>query len=172
MSFEEEVVVVHRGCKHGCKRAGRFVCFDRGCKNNHIGLDVNLPVQNQIASLNIKSTIALWCYLTNHTLNIVNSILFNCTAVEFIKEFTRSADINIEYITVSIRIVVAGKNSVLGSIHTAYLRAVFVTLGAICRTAGTNTLNKYDCLWFFAVARALKMTVCWSRCVTKAFKLK
>ena len=48
MCFKEEVVVIHRCCKHSCQWAGRLVCFDRSRKNYHISLDVNLFVQNQI----------------------------------------------------------------------------------------------------------------------------
>ena len=135
MSFEEEVVVVHRSCKHCSKWTSRLVCFDRCCKNNHISLDMNLFVQNQIASLNIKSSVALRSNFSYLTFDVVNAILFNSAAIELIKEFTWSTNVNVEYIAVCIRIVVACKDCVLCSIHTTDLRAVLVTLCRICRTA-------------------------------------
>ena len=121
MSFEEEVVVVHRSCKHCSKWTCRFVCFNRCCKNYHICFDMNLLVQNQITSLNIKSSITLWCNFSYLTFNVMNTILFNCTAVELIKKFTRSTNVNIEYITVCIRIMIACKDCVFCSIHTTDL---------------------------------------------------
>ena len=89
-------------------------------QNDEIGRDRDLFVIDQIRALYHQFTVFV-IYFSDHTLDIVHAILFNCTTVELIKVLTRCSYIYIEYINICIRILISCKHFVLCSIHTANL---------------------------------------------------
>ena len=158
--LSKEVVGIHAGCQHSCQRTSALVCFDCSSQNDHVSLDVQLFVGNQIRCLNIQCAVSLRCNLADHTLNIVYAILLYCTAIELIIVLARGTNVDVEYINVSIRIFFTAQHSVLCGIHTADLGAVFLT-AAMLRTGFTaaDALYEYQCLRLLAVGQTLQVTI-------------
>ena len=82
---------------------------------------MKLLVSDKIGSLNGKGAVGLRRNLAYHTLDVVNAVLFNSSAVELVEELTGSTDINVEYINIGVGIFFSDKHSVLSGVHTAYL---------------------------------------------------
>ena len=166
MSFCEEVVGIHACSQHGCQRTGTLVCFDCSSQNDHICLDVQLFIGDQVRSLNVQCAVRLRSNLADHTLNIMYAILFYGTAIELIIVLARCTNVDVEYIDIGIRIFFTAQHCVLCGIHTADLGAVFLT-AAMLRTGFTaaDTLYEYQCLRLLAVGQTLQMTFCRTVCL-------
>ena len=175
MCFCEEVVGIHTCCQHGCQRTSCLIRFNCSCQNDHICLDVQLFVGEQIRSLNHQRTICLRRNLADHTLNIVYAVLFYCTPIEFIVVLARCTNVNIEYINVGIRILFTAQHCVLCRIHTANLRAVFLTaaaMGCIAGLSAADTLYKYQSLRLLVVGKPFEVTFCRAICFQDTFKFQ
>lgn len=104
MSLGEEVVGIHTCSEHCSYGTGGLVRLDSGCQNYQISVDMELLVSDKVRCLNIKISVRSGGNLSDHTLYVVNAVLFNSSAVELIEELTGSTDINVEYINVCIGI--------------------------------------------------------------------
>ena len=126
VSLCEEVVCVHGSCELCCERTRALVGFDSSGKDNKVSLYMELFVHDEVGRLNIESAVSLRRYLTDRALDIVNAVVLDSSAVEFIEVLAGSTHVDIEYINVGIGVLFAGEHCVLCGVHTAYLGAVLL----------------------------------------------
>ena len=177
MSLGEEVVGIHTCSEHCSYGTGGLVRLDSGCENYQISVDMELLVSDKVRCLNIKISVRSGGNLSDHTLYVVNAVLFNSSAVELIEELTGSTDINVEYINVCIGIFFSDKHCVLSGVHTADLGAVGLSAAVV--RSGAYALNENDGLGVSSVVvllvevgRSYESTVGRTCGIHKSFKLE
>ena len=148
MSLCEEVVRIHRSGKLCRKRSCGFIGLYRCSENNHIRVDMELLVRDEVRSLNHELAVVRSDF-SYHALDVMYAVLLNRSSVELVKVLSGRSYVYIEYVYVCIGILFSCKHSVLCGIHAAYLRAVRLA-AAVVRT-GAHALYKYDCMRMLAV---------------------
>ena len=132
VSLGEEIVCVHTCRKHSSQGTSRLVGLDSRSENYEIGINVELLVSDKIGSLNLE-LLALGSNLSNHTLNVVNSLFLNGSAIELVEVLSGGTNVYVEYVNVGVGIFITYKHCMLCGIHTADLGAVFLTLFSASR---------------------------------------
>ena len=158
VSLGKEVVGIDTCGEHGSDLSYVLVGLDSGSKNYHISFLEDLLVVKKVGALNEELAVRLRNNLTNLTLDIIYTVLLNCTAVELVKVLTGGTNVDVEYGYVYIRILIADEHCVLCGVHAADLGAVGLT--SVVRATAADTLNEYDLLGSLTVGKSLEMTVC------------
>ena len=170
MCLCKEVVGINTCGKHSCNFSYILVWLDSSCKNHHISLHKDLFIFKQVRSLNHKSSIWLWDYLSNLAFYIIYTVIFNSSSVELIEVFAWSTNVNVENSYICIRVFVTDQHCMFCSVHTADLGTV--ALPSFIRAAASHTLYKYNVFRSFSIGKSLKMTLCRSCCIHDTLKLK
>ena len=170
MGLGEEVVRVHGGGQHRGQRPRGLIRLDGGSQHDHVSVDMQLPVVQQIGGLHLQLAV-FGRDLADHTLDIMHAVLLDGSAVELVKVLAGGAHVDIEHIYVCIRVFFAAEHGVLRRVHTADLGAVGL---ALLRTvaAGADALHKDDGLRVRPVGRAQECAVRGAGGVHETLKLE
>ena len=170
MGLGEKVVGVHGGHQHRGQRPGGLVRLDGGREDDHVGVDVQLPVLKQVGGLHLELA-ALRRDLADHALDVMHAVLLDGAAVELVKVLAGGPDVDVEDVHVGVRIFFAAEHGVLRRVHAADLGAVgLALLHAV--TAGADALDEDDGLRVRAVGRAQERAARRARGVHEALKFQ
>ena len=170
MGLGEKVVGVHGGRQHRSERPGGLVGLDGGREDDHVGVDVQLPVLKQVGGLHLELA-ALRRDLADHALDVMHAVLLDGAAVELVKVFAGGPDVDVEDVHVGVRVFFAAEHGVLRRVHAADLGAVgLALLHAVA--AGADALDEDDGLRVRAVGRAQERAARRARGVHEALKFQ
>ena len=169
MCFREEVVRIH-ACGELCSEGSRSVARLNSCSENyHICRNTDLFIIDKVARVNEKLAVDVMD-LTYHTLDIMYSVFFNSSALEFVKALTGSTNVYVEYVNVCIGIFFSCKHCVLCRVHTAYLRTV--RLSAAGGVSRAYALNEYYSMRMGVIRGAEKLSACRTCRICYSFEFK
>ena len=171
MRFVEEVVVVDGERQHRRQLPDIRVRLDRACKDNHVRIDLDILLVEKVNAVDMKLSVRKRCHLSDIALDVVNAILLDRSAVEFIKILSRRTDIDVEHMDVGVRIVILDQDCLLCCVHTADLGTVGLSSPVIRRASGADTLDEDHFLRLFVIGHPFKMAGCRTGCVHQSFKL-
>ena len=86
-------------------------------QNNEVSVNGELLICDKVGS-SYHELVSLGRNLTNHTLDIVYSVLLYRTAIEFVEVLTGCTNVYVEYVNLCIRIFISCEHCVLRSVHT------------------------------------------------------
>ena len=124
MSLVEEVVVVDRERQHRRQLPDIRVRLDRTCQDNHIRVDLDILLVEKVNAVNVKLSVRKRCHLSDIALDVVNAVLLDRPAVEFIKILPGRTDIDVEHMDVGVRIMILDQDRLFCRVHTADLGTV------------------------------------------------
>ena len=152
MGLRKEVIRIHGGGQHGRKRPRGLIRFDGGSQHDHVGVNVQLPVVQQIGGLHLQLAV-FGRDLADHALDVMYAVLLDGSAVELVKVLAGGAHVDIEHIYICIRVFFAAEHGMLRRVHAADLGAVGLALLHTV-AAGADALDEDDGLRMCPVGRA------------------